>query len=119
MTNFTEIQKEKMISKEITKLSSLFENVGEGKKEIAFHLINDCAFLSVQLQDLRQTINKEGTTERYQNGANQYGTKKSTAYDNYLAGVKQLSSIVKQLREMLPAEDFVDNELIDFMRSRR
>lgn len=74
------------------------------KKNNAFSLIDEAAFLKVTLIDLRITINRDGTETTYQNGENQWGTKKSPAFDNYLNANKQFMAIMKQLNDLLPKE---------------
>lgn len=119
-SNYTQEEKEKLIKKEVLKLKAFFEDLGEGQAEIANRLIEEAAFLKVTLTDLKETINREGTETTYQNGATQWGTKRSPAFENYINANKQHSSIMKQLNEMLPGDGVNADarELLDFIANR-
>ena len=71
------VEKQKRVKKEVTRLRKLFKEIDENKKKLVLTMIDDIAFLSVTMQDLRETIIREGTTVEYKNGENQYGTKQS------------------------------------------
>ena len=65
-------------------------------------LIENAAFMAVSLTDLQRIINEKGYTEEYQNGENQFGTKKSSEVDIYNTMVKNFNATMKQLIDMLP-----------------
>ena len=100
--NFTEIQKQRMIKKEILRLSKIFKEMESDKFDTASSLIEEAAFMTVTLKDLRKTINRDGSTTVYQNGENQWGTKKSPEVDIYNTMIKNHMSIVKQMTDLLP-----------------
>ena len=58
--------------------------------------------MTVTLQDLQVTINANGVVSKYQNGENQWGTKKSPEVEIYNTMVKNHASIIKQLTDLLP-----------------
>lgn len=60
--------------------------------------------MSVTLTDLQETINREGTISEYQNGENQWGTKKSPEVETYNTMIKNYMGIIKQLTDLLPKE---------------
>ena len=74
--------KEKRIKKEITRLKKIL-GTDSPKVSACEHLIRNAAFMSVSLEDLQADINANGWTEKYQNGANQFGVKRSAAFDCY------------------------------------
>lgn len=86
------------------RLIKLFENKGidPDKLAIAADLIKDIAFMTVKTIDLKAEIDENGIIERYQNGNNQFGLKKSPAVDVYLNMTKQKSALIKQLIDLLP-----------------
>ena len=102
---FTKEQKEEIIKKEIKKLDKIFKNIDENKLKIVNPLIHQCAFMSAELQDLKELIKQNGSVEFYKNGANQYGRKKSAAVEVYNAMIKNFASILKQLYDLLPKND--------------
>ena len=97
-----DLQKEKRISKEITRLKKLFKNIPKDTMNSVFALITNAAFMTVTLEDLQETINTQGPVSEYQNGENQWGTKKSPEVDIYNTMVKNLASVLKQLTDLIP-----------------
>ena len=67
-------------------------------------LIDNAAFMAVQLEDLQVTINRDGPVSEYQNGENQWGTKKSPEVEIYNTTVKNYTATLKLLCDMLPTE---------------
>lgn len=65
-------------------------------------LINNAAFMTITLEDLQLAINKDGGISKYQNGENQFGTKKSPEVEIYNTMIKNLASIIKQLTDLTP-----------------
>lgn len=59
--------------------------------------------MGVELDDLQAILEKEGWTSKYQNGQNQWGTKKSPEAETYIALSKNYAAIIKQLTELAPA----------------
>lgn len=101
-----QVQKEKTaeIRKEELRLKRAFKDLDKNKMSTVKQLISTAAFLSVTLRDLEDEINRNGVTEEYQNGANQYGVKQSAAAVTHIAMTKNLTSIMKQLADLVPAE---------------
>mgnify|MGYP001486926503 FL=1 len=90
-------------------------------KKATQSLIENAAFMVVTLEDLQETINREGVISEYQNGANQWGTKKSPEVEIYNTMIKNHMSIIKQLTDLLPKETEVveeDDGFADFINSR-
>ena len=100
--NSKELKKAEEISKELKKLKKIFKNIPKDKKNLVEKLIETAAFMSVELKGLEDYISKYGVSEEYQNGKDQYGTKMSTEASAYNTMVKNYTSIIKQLIELLP-----------------
>ena len=66
-------------------------------------LIEKAAFMSIELDDLQAKLEKDGWTSEYQNGQNQWGTKKSPEAETYIALSKNYAAVIKQLTELVPA----------------
>ncbi|WHH60411.1 hypothetical protein [Petroclostridium sp. X23] len=111
--------KHKRISAEIKRLNSIFENIDESKLKIAKSLIENAAFMTVTLEDLQETINKDGVVSEYQNGENQWGTKKSPEVEIYNTMIKNHSSIIKQLTELAPEDMIETDELLNYINGAR
>ena len=86
-------------------LTKILEKIAEDKMTIAEGLIHTAAWQRVMLTELKEMIQRDGYVERYQNGENQFGIKKSSAVEVYDKTVNTYSKIIKQLCELLPEED--------------
>lgn len=95
--------KDQRIKTEKTRLRGIFRDLDENKKKLVTPLIEKAAFMSVELDDLQATIEAEGWTSEYQNGQNQWGTKKSPEADTYIALSKNYAAVIKQLTDLVPA----------------
>ena len=95
-------EKVKRIKKELTKLKKLFKDLDGDTMETVISLIRNAAFMIVTLEDLQETINIIGCVSEYQNGENQFGTKKSPEVEIYNTMIKNHMSIIKQLSDLLP-----------------
>lgn len=103
-SNYTEVEKNKLIKKEILRLKRIFKDLEKDKWDTAISLIKNAAFMSVTLEDLQETINREGAVSEYQNGENQWGTKKSPEVEIYNTMIKNHMTIIKQLSDLLPKQ---------------
>ena len=99
------MKKEELIEKEVERLEKLFEKLPENRKGLAKRLIENASFMSVTLDELKVTINKEGVKEKYKNGQNQYGYKDSTEAKYYDKLICNYSKVIKQLNDMLPKDE--------------
>ena len=68
-------------------------------------LLQNAAFMAITLEDLQETINAEGATDEYQNGANQRGIKQSATLQSYNALIKNYTTVIKTLSSILPPEE--------------
>ena len=103
----------------VKRIKKLFGKIDEDRKKLVLTTIADVAFMTVTMQDLREVINREGTTAIYKNGENQYGTKQSPESQTYLQLSQKLTQAMKILVDCMPKpqrleepgdgfEDFVD-----------
>lgn len=96
------VEKQKRIKKEISRLRRLFKEIDENKKKLVDSTIADVAFMTVTMQDLRERIVREGTTTKYKNGENQWGTKQSPDAQLYLQMSQKQTQAMKILVDCLP-----------------
>src|SRR5690554_284002 len=108
---YTEEEREKKIKKELRKLKKLIKELDENKKQLCRTLIENIAYTSVQLEELKEMIKRDGYFDFYQNGKNQWGTKQSVASGLYLNVGKLYNTYLKQFREILP-ESIGGNDLL-------
>lgn len=115
------LEKKKRIDKEVRRLKRLFSKIDENKKKLVFATIEDVAFLTITMQDLRESIIRDGTTVEYKNGENQYGTKQSPDAQLYLQMSQKQTQAMKILVECLPKTEKPTQEndgFDDFLRER-
>ena len=102
------VRKNKAIKKELNRLKKLFKDLPENKKKISEKLIDNAAFMSVSLEELKKDIILYGVKETYVNGKEQFGFKESIESKTYNITIKNYMAIIKQLNEMLPEEKKID-----------
>lgn len=94
--------KRERIDAEVDRLSKLLSDVDSKSKKIVNSLIRNAAFMAVTLDELQETMNTNGVVSEYQNGENQWGTKKSPEVEIYNTMIKNHSAIMKQLTDLRP-----------------
>jgi hypothetical protein len=97
-----EAAKRLKIKEEIERLTKLLSDVDVKSKKIVDSLIRNAAFMAVTLDELQDTMNTDGVVSEYQNGENQWGTKKSPEVEIYNTMIKNHSAIMKQLTDLRP-----------------
>lgn len=117
------LEQTKRIKKESNRLKKLFKNIDENKKKLVFTTIEDVAFMTITMADLRDTIVRVGTTVEYKNGENQYGTKQSPEIQNYLQLSQKQTQAMKILVDCLPKTEKAkpmeeDDGFDDFVNDR-
>lgn len=115
------LEKTKRIEKEVRRLKRLFKEIDENKKKLVFTTIEDVAFMTITMKDLREKIVRDGTTCEYKNGANQYGTKQSPDAQLYLQLSQKQTQAMKILLDCLPKaqrEAVKDDGFDDFVNGR-
>ena len=115
------LAKTKRINREKNRLRKLFKDIDENKKKLVLTTIDDIAFMTITMQDLRESIIRDGTTVEYQNGANQFGTKQSPDAQLYLQFSQKQTQAMKILTDCLPKQEKLlrkDDGFGDFVTGR-
>lgn len=99
------IEKNKKIKKEKQKLKKIFNKIDKNKQVIVEKLIDNVAFMSITLDELKEDIKKYGVKETYMNGSNQFGFKESIESRTYNTMLKNYMNAVKQLIDLLPDDE--------------
>jgi hypothetical protein len=68
MAKLSTKKQNELIETEREKLSGIFEDISEDKKEVAARLIDRVAFMTITLQILEDDIKKKGPTYLFENG---------------------------------------------------
>lgn len=109
------LSKQTRISREFDKLKELYADLPENKMKLMMPLIQNASFMKVTLEELQATINQEGATDEYCNGANQFGRKQSANIQAYNSLIKNYNAVIDKLDKMLPPDTKKSklDELID------
>lgn len=123
MANYQGKTKDEIIKSEKNKLRGIYRKVDKKIQKAVESLIEEAAFMAASLYELRQIIDEKGYTEEYQNGANQRGTKKCSEVELYNTMIKNYTSVVKQLTDLIPKDasnggKTESDEFMDFVNDR-
>ncbi|EPR12489.1 hypothetical protein [Ruminiclostridium papyrosolvens] len=99
-----DLSKVERISDEVKRLNRQFTKIDSKTKKIVKSLIENAAFMTITLEDLWDAINTNGCVCEYQNGENQWGTKKSPEVEIYNTMIKNHSTVIKLLTDMIPKD---------------
>ena len=99
-----ESSKEKRIRTEYARMKKLFSPLPENELNFCEPLLQNAAFMKVTLEDLQETINENGVTDEYRNGANQSGVKASAELQAYNSVAKVYNALMDKLSAKLPKE---------------
>lgn len=109
------MSKDERIRKEQRRLLKLFREADKNKLDLIRSLVERAAFITVTLQDIEVELAENGWTEEYQNGQNQIGVKRSAAADVHISLTKNLSTVMKQLTEIVPPARQKNSKLAELM----
>lgn len=106
------------VDKEIKRIKKLLKAVNKDTLATLHSLVKNAAFMSVTLDDLQDSMNANGVISEYQNGENQWGTKKSPEVEIYNTMIKNHMAIMKQLVDLLPEKDTTAKKdmLLEFLK---
>jgi hypothetical protein len=93
---------EKDIKAEIKRLTKIFANIDEDKRDLCEQLVQNAAFMAASLRDLQEQIKIDGWVEDYQNGANQKGRKAGSAAVLYTKLINNYRQVIGDLCKLLP-----------------
>lgn len=99
---FAEEERDKKIKKELRKLRRITRELPDDQRKLCQTLIENLAYTSVQLEELKEIIKRDGYFDIYKNGKNQWGTKQSAASSVYNNTLKIYNTTLKQFRELVP-----------------
>lgn len=105
----------KVNKKQLGRFWPIYDGGSEGQKAKGLHLVQNLVFIEEQLSQLQGEIREKGVVCEYQNGENQWGTRKSPEVDVYNALLKNYISGIKQLNEIFGEQAQADDELIEFL----
>lgn len=99
--------KDTRINKEFRKLKKIFAELPKKNQSMFEAFLQNTAFMKVTLEDLQKKIVKNGESEDYKNGKDQFGRKESADLQAYNSVIKNYTAAIKVLAaelEKLPTE---------------
>jgi hypothetical protein len=115
------MEKTERIRKEYLKIKRVLKGLDKDRQTIADSLMQRAAFMSVTIADLEDDINERGYISEYQNGKDQWGTKKSPEIEIYNTMIKNYAAVIRQLCDDLPKTEAgaVKSDLLKFLGDKR
>ena len=114
---YTEKKRKTLINRERKRLLEIFENVESKHKQTVEKLIDEAAFMTATLTETREIIIRDGIVDEYKNGENQFGTKKSPEVEVYNTMIKNYTTVIKTLCDLLPESNGEMNALTEWQRT--
>lgn len=96
--------KETRIKQELIRLEEIYRGLPENKLAIVIPLLENASFMKITLEDLQDSINRNGCSEEYKNGENQYGKKAAADLQAYNSLIKNYNAISDRLEKLLPPD---------------
>ena len=112
------IADDKKILQDKRKLKKLLKLIPDDSKVIAEKLIEEIAFISATLEELKQTVSEKGVVDDFKQGSQQF-MRESPALKAYNTTIQRYSLLYKQLTELLPKPEPTDkagDALLDFIK---
>lgn len=109
----------KVSKKQLGRFWPIYDGGSDEQKAKGLHLVQNLVFIEEQLTQLQGEIREKGVVCEYQNGENQWGTRKSPEVDVYNALLKNYISGIKQLNEIFGEQAQADDALIEFLKQGR
>lgn len=107
---------DKLVKAEKKKLLKILSKIDENLIKICDSLVENIAFMSVTLDQLIESIKKQGVKEVYKNGRNQFGFKESVESQAYNKYMKSYQSSIKLLIDMLTKDDSSNGDEIEELK---
>lgn len=106
----------KVSKKQLGRFWPIYDGGSDEQKAKGLHLVQNLVFIEEQLTQLQGEIREKGVVSEYQNGENQWGTRKSPEVDVYNALLKNYISGIKQLNEIFGEQAQAEDELTEFLK---
>ncbi|HBF9753623.1 TPA: hypothetical protein KO397_003653 [Clostridioides difficile] len=117
---YEQLEKEKKIKQEVSRLKKNYKDLEKEKVKILDGLVNEAAFLKISLEETREILTKEGLTEIFKQGKQEF-ERERLQVKIYLNFMKLYSSVMKQLIDIIPSDKKQEEEdkLIEFIKKGR
>lgn len=101
----------------MARIKKTYKELPKEKVKVVEGLINEAAFMKITLEETRETLMTEGTTELFEQGEQRF-TRKHPCVDIYTTMINRYSTVMKQLIEFMPPEEKKEktDELMAFVK---
>lgn len=96
-------------SSNIKELKEVFENMNNDKKKLALPLLEKAEFLEDTLNKLKLKVKEDGVVTMMSQGAYSI-ERENPALKSYNTTIKNFTTIIKQLNDMLPKEELLQDD---------
>ena len=113
----TESDRRQIIAKNRRAILATLRDVDKGTLKLYSQLVDDAASYACAIYECNLLYMRDGISEYYQNGENQWGVKKSVAAELRVKYTATYQKLIIQLAGLLPSEDetAAAAELMDFV----
>jgi hypothetical protein len=113
----TESDRKKIIDKNRKAIKKALQAVDPETLKLYVNLIDDAASYACAIYECNLLYMRDGISEYYQNGENQWGVKKSVAAELRVKYTATYQKLIAQLAALLPSEDekAAAQELMEFI----
>jgi hypothetical protein len=113
----TESDRKKIIDKNRKAIKKALQAVDPETLKLYVNLIDDAASYACAIYECNLLYMRDGISEYYQNGENQWGVKKSVAAELRVKYTSTYQKLIAQLAALLPSEDekAAAQELMEFI----
>ena len=113
----TESDRKKIIDKNCKAIRKALQAVDPETLKLYVNLIDDAASYACAIYECNLLYMRDGISEYYQNGENQWGVKKSVAAELRVKYTSTYQKLIAQLATLLPSEDekAAAQELMEFI----
>lgn len=116
---YEHLEKRDKIKKEMNRLKKLFKEFNRVKSKSLEGLIENAAFMKITLDELREDLLTNGTTELFEQGEQQFNRERPES-KQYTTFIQRYSQVMKQLIDLLPPEvkKEEDDKLMRFVKGK-
>lgn len=114
MTNFNNLEKEKLVKKEIAKFKKYLSDLPKEKLSAAEGLIQEAAFMRATLKELKDIVDENGPIDNFVQGDNEYPREHpalksyNTMIQRYITACKELFSLSDKVPPKIAEDGFED-----------
>lgn len=114
MRILTDLERDKLLKKNINKYKRIFKNIDEDKKTFIEKLYVEAAFMEQTLFELQERIKEEGAVKTFTNGNGFEVVQEHPASKTYNTMIRNYNGIIKTLIEHIP-EDAEEDEFTKWL----